>query len=376
MEVSLSPKSSDTHTSRKLSPCWLSWEEVAIRSNQGHPFLSQGGIFPKSWINFHCGSFILEFSQRPVSSLKCIYWVAHLKEQELGWLWYPGSFYWLRPLGLYCWLTLSTTPVPTDLPFLSLSAHPLSFAIGPEPQPPLTLAQPCPLPASILLYYTEVYSLPWWLACLWAKSFQSYPILCDPIDYSPRGFCVHGILQARTLEWVAVPSFRGSSPPRDGTCISCSFCIAGGFFIIEPLRTTNWVAGRACFLCTQKDAFLAPPGFWQLPSVLGALPLWPHCSCRSHLGGLLNTSLFLPVMLSSIRFDHHSSFKTQLRLGSAFSVDLHLKPLHSNALSQLRVTHCTYLFRWLSSLMGLWAPWGVIHIHPRTWDLVGVHNVY
>ena len=109
----------------------------------------------------------------------------------------------------------------------------------PEPQPPLTLAQPCPLPASILLYYTEVYLLPRWLACLWAKSFQSYPILCDPMDYSPRGFCVHGILQARTLEWVAVPSFRGSSPPRDGTCISCSFCIAGGFFIIEPLRTTN-----------------------------------------------------------------------------------------------------------------------------------------
>ena len=37
-----------------------------------------------------------------------------------------------------------------------------------------------------------------------AKSFQSCPILCDPIDDSPPGFPVPGILQAKTLEWVAI----------------------------------------------------------------------------------------------------------------------------------------------------------------------------
>ena len=37
-----------------------------------------------------------------------------------------------------------------------------------------------------------------------AKSLQSFPILCDPIDGSPPGSPVHGILQARTLEWVAI----------------------------------------------------------------------------------------------------------------------------------------------------------------------------
>ena len=37
-----------------------------------------------------------------------------------------------------------------------------------------------------------------------AKSFQSCPTLCDPMDYSPPGFSVAGILQARTLEWVAI----------------------------------------------------------------------------------------------------------------------------------------------------------------------------
>ena len=41
--------------------------------------------------------------------------------------------------------------------------------------------------------------------------------LSDPMDYSPPGFSVHGILQARILEWVAVPFSRGSSQPRDQT---------------------------------------------------------------------------------------------------------------------------------------------------------------
>ena len=44
---------------------------------------------------------------------------------------------------------------------------------------------------------------------------------------------VHGISQARILEWVAVPSSRGSSPPRDRTRVSCGSCIADGFFTAE-----------------------------------------------------------------------------------------------------------------------------------------------
>ena len=47
------------------------------------------------------------------------------------------------------------------------------------------------------------------------KSFQSCPTLCDPMDCSPPGSSVHGILQARILEWVAISSSRGSSQPRD-----------------------------------------------------------------------------------------------------------------------------------------------------------------
>ena len=47
--------------------------------------------------------------------------------------------------------------------------------------------------------------------CVCAESLQSYLALCDPMDCSPPGSSVHGILQARILEWVAIPSSRGSS---------------------------------------------------------------------------------------------------------------------------------------------------------------------
>ena len=56
--------------------------------------------------------------------------------------------------------------------------------------------------------------------------------LCDPMrPYSPPGFSVHAILQARILEWLALPSSRGSSRPMDQTCVSC---ISGWFFTFEP----------------------------------------------------------------------------------------------------------------------------------------------
>ena len=50
-----------------------------------------------------------------------------------------------------------------------------------------------------------------------AKSLQLYPSLCKPMDHSLPGFSVHGILQARIPKWVAMPSSRGSSQPRDPT---------------------------------------------------------------------------------------------------------------------------------------------------------------
>jgi len=64
---------------------------------------------------------------------------------------------------------------------------------------------------------------------------QSCLTLCDPMNCSLPGFSVHGILQAEILEWVAMPSSRESSQPRDQTCISYGSCTAGRFFTTEPL---------------------------------------------------------------------------------------------------------------------------------------------
>ena len=50
---------------------------------------------------------------------------------------------------------------------------------------------------------------------------QSCPTLCDPIDWGLPGSSIHGILQARILEWVAISFSRGSSGPRDHTQVSC-----------------------------------------------------------------------------------------------------------------------------------------------------------
>ena len=51
--------------------------------------------------------------------------------------------------------------------------------------------------------------------CVCVLAAQLCPALCDPMDCSLPASSVHGILQARILEWVAMPSSRGSSPPRD-----------------------------------------------------------------------------------------------------------------------------------------------------------------
>ena len=64
------------------------------------------------------------------------------------------------------------------------------------------------------------------------SSLQSCLTLRNPMDYSLPGFSVHGILQARILEWVSISSSRESSQPRDGTC-TCFVYLhwQAGFFL-------------------------------------------------------------------------------------------------------------------------------------------------
>ena len=88
---------------------------------------------------------------------------------------------------------------------------------------------------------------------LWLSKQHIYscPTLCNPMDYSLPGSSVHGILQARILEWVAISSFRGSSWPGDRTSISCDSCLAGGVF-------HHWATREIHTLGQQSPNFLAP----------------------------------------------------------------------------------------------------------------------
>ena len=90
-------------------------------------------------------------------------------------------------------------------------------------------------------------------ACV--KSLQSCLTLCSPIDYSPPGSSVHGILQPRILEWVATPSSRGSSNPGIKPLSLMSPALAGGFFT----TSTTWEAPEKAQNATKLKVKSQPP---------------------------------------------------------------------------------------------------------------------
>jgi len=100
--------------------------------------------------------------------------------------------------------------------------------------------------------------------CCAAKSLPSCPSLCDLMDYSPPVSSVHGIFQARILEWVAISSSRGSSRPRDWTQVSSGFCTAGGFFTVDHWGTLErsrlnviqkWLSVNGCLLLWERVTY-------------------------------------------------------------------------------------------------------------------------
>ena len=91
-----------------------------------------------------------------------------------------------------------------------------------------------PLPSWFLLkpawtsgnsQFMYCWSLAWRILSMHAESLQSCPTLCNSIECNLLASFVHGILQARILEWVAMPSSRGSCLPKDWTHVSYVSCI-------------------------------------------------------------------------------------------------------------------------------------------------------
>ena len=107
-----------------------------------------------------------------------------------------------------------------------------------------------------------------------AYLFQSCPTLCDPTDCSPPASSVHGLLQARILQW-------GSSKPRDGTSVFTTPAFAGGFFTAEPheaqpsLMTQN--KSNAIFNIRNSSGSSVLPYF----SLFTMVTPWKYMACHT-----------------------------------------------------------------------------------------------
>ena len=82
-------------------------------------------------------------------------------------------------------------------------------------------------------------------------------LFCDPLAYTCQApLSIHGVFQARILEWVAISSSRGSSRPKDQTQVSRVSCIAGRSFTIESRGSSRKqvkVAQSCLTLCDPMD---------------------------------------------------------------------------------------------------------------------------
>ena len=121
------------------------------------------------------------------------------------------------------------------------------------------------------------------------------PCLCDPMAFSLPGSSLHGILQARILEWVVIPFSRGSSRPRDQTWVSW---ITGRFFTVWATREVLILASFESIIGWQdyfikSVEFLVPPSWVSFPRNPGKLiSFWR------------TTYYFLGQFLQSITFLH------------------------------------------------------------------------
>ena len=130
--------------------------------------------------------------------------------------------------------------------------------------------------------------------------------LCDPTDCSPPGSSVHGILQARTLAWVAVHVSRGSSWPRDRTRVSSVFCIG------------KWILYHWCHLGSPQHSIIA----------ISARLKWKKTE------GVLSWRGIKSVPLPSQEYICHRQTKTSLFRLSSDQVTISSNP-HSSTLWML-----------------------------------------
>ena len=139
-------------------------------------------------------------------------------------------------MATYTYACIETDQFSHSVVSDSLWPHGLQHARPPCPSPTPGVTQTLSLsPHTHIHTYVVVVQSP-----------SPFLFFCDTVDCSPSGSSVHGISQARMLEWVAFSFSRGSSWPRDWACISCS---ASGFFTAEqPGIPVRWINCIKCYL--------------------------------------------------------------------------------------------------------------------------------
>ena len=179
---------------------------------------------------------------------------------------------------------------------------------------------------NVLTFYLLSSGLPPSRLCMRAKLLQSCPTLCNPMHRSLPGSSVHGILQARILECVATPSSRGSSQPRDRTCVS--YVSGIGRWVLyhqRPLGSPHHpFSSVAIMICLKCKSNVLIPGFKPFNSfcfLYDKTPWKPKATEPSR------KRLFLPLHLRPLLIPHQTS--TYL----PFSEDVF--PLHASKRSQV-----------------------------------------
>ena len=199
----------------------------------------------------------------------------------------------------------------------------------------------------------------------WVLGSQSCPTLCHPMDHNLPGSSVHGILQARILEWVVILFSKGSSQPRDRTQVSC---IAGRFITVLATREALWRWNQIILpllkilpwilLCTEnKIQHLGwpkhPECFFHLISLVYPDHChklnWPHCS-SSHMS--------LPILEAhTVPFAGYALLSNPHKTSHEFSLTLNgISSKYHLFCSPLLILHlafflvCTHTLRWLLTL--------------------------
>ena len=172
---------------------------------------------------------------------------------------------WSVPLG-----PLVSLSLPLHFPLFP--SHPRS-ALGLERKSGRKQAEDIRIMSQCLLLF-NTWKVFW-------SSNESRSVVSDSSQphglYSPLGFSLHGILQARTLEWVVIPFSRGSSQPRDRTQVSY---IAGSFFINWATREAQTTFGAGASGQFHPSHLLAPLHN-DLP---GHALRFTHCLCSATAG--------------------------------------------------------------------------------------------